>query len=431
MNFTLLSDPSPKPWCNINCNTITSEMSMSASFDTPDGSSFTSGSLKLLETLITPIPDAGRCVINAPVSQDGRLVVSSQTLGAQTVAYVSDIPPPPSVPDKIESADTTASVICQDLGEIKMEADNVGNTSNTTARLTPTTYTLSQKAGGIDYPRQTVDGVNQTFYSPLGSEKLRISSSGVRINNLYSMPSTVGVAGAILTSNGAGLTTWEPSVIVNPFDQELNTFSDVSFNSVGIAGNYVLPITAGTRGQVLTKGAGVSSEWQTPQVYGLFSQTLIKTVENTIAETSLIGSGVGIGLTFPIGFFQNGYSFVYKTGGQWRTAAVSQSIRFRLRTSAIVNPILFDTGLLLTTNVNTVRGWNIECQFTYYAGTIVTNFTFSYIDANNNTSGFVNRGNTPISNTVSNTIDLTVQWGGTPNILNTITSEYGTLTKIF
>ena len=196
------------------------------------------------------------------------------------------------------------------------------------------------------------------------------------------------------------------------------------------ATNYALPTTAGITGQVLTKGMGVSSAWQTPQVYGLFSQTSIKTVENTLAETSLIGTGVG-GLTFPIGFFQNGYSFVYKTGGQWRTAGASQSIRFRLRTSALVNPILFDTGLLLTSNVNTVRGWNIECQFTYYAGNIITNFTFAYIDSNNNTSGFVNRGNTPISNTVTNTIDLTVQWGGSLTPSNTITSDYGTLTKIF
>jgi len=326
---------------------------------------------------------------------------------------------------------TDTTQIANGSSQIKLIVDDVTNTANTTATISPTIYTLSQKAGGVDYPRQTVDGVNQTFYSPLGSEKLRISNSGVRVNSLYSMPSTVGVAGAILTSNGAGLTTWEPAVVVNPFDQELNTFSDVSFNSVGVAGNYALPTTAGTSGQVLTKGAGVSSAWQTPQVYGLFSQTSIKTIENTIAETSLIGSGVGIGLTFPIGFFQNGYSFVYKTGGQWRTVATNQSIRFRLRTSAVVNPILFDTGLLLTTNVNTVRGWNIECQFTYYAGTIVTNFTFTYIDANNNTSGFVNRGNTTINNTVSNTIDLTVQWGGALTALNTITSDYGTLTKIF
>ena len=192
------------------------------------------------------------------------------------------------------------------------------------------------------------------------------------------------------------------------------------------ATNYALPTTAGITGQVLTKGMGVSSAWQTPQVYGLFSQTSIKTVENTLAETSLIGTGVG-GRTVPIGFFQNGYSFVYKTGGQWRTVANSQSIRFRLRT----NSFLFDTGILLTTNVNTVRGWNVECQFTYYAGSIVTNFTFTYIDANNNTSGFVSRGNGVIDNTVSNTIDFTVQWGGAVSISNTITSDYGTLIKIF
>jgi hypothetical protein len=226
------------------------------------------------------------------------------------------------------------------------------------------------------------------------------------------------------------------TVSVDEIDINDMKVSDINFTTARqsdtplSATNYALPTTAGITGQVLTKGVGVSSAWQTPQVYGLFSQTSIKTIENTITETSLIGSGVG-NLTFPTGFFQNGYSFVYKTGGQWRTVATNQSIRFRLRTSAITNPILFDTGLLLTSNVNTVRGWNIECQFTYYAGTIVTNFTFTYIDSNNNTSGFVSRGNTTISNTVSNTIDLTVQWGGSLTPSNTITSDYGTLTKIF
>lgn len=364
---------------------------------------------------------------------------------------------------------TDTTQIVNGSSQIKLSVDNMINTANTTATFSPTDYTLSQKFGGFERTRHQINGTDQIFSSPSGVEKLRVNNSGVRINNLYTLPAVVGDAGAILTSNGAGLTTWEPAVIVNPFDQELNTFSDVSFNSVttenvdtggvltlggslgtvrilgntatptsirgisidlngpvSIASNYVLPITAGTSGQVLTKGAGVSSAWQTPQVSGLFSQTSIKTVENTLAETSLIGSGVG-NLTVPIGFFQNGYSFVYKTGGQWRTVANNQSIRFRLRT----NSFLFDTGILLTTNVNTVRGWNIECQFTYYAGTIVTNLTFTYIDANNNTSGFVSRGNGVINNAVSNTIDFTVQWGGIASISNTITSDYGTLTKIF
>lgn len=237
----------------------------------------------------------------------------------------------------------------------------------------PADMTFSVSNGISRVPRVTIDQTAQTFYDPTITERMKINSNGVTFNNAYRMPTSDGTLSQVLRTNGAGV--------------------------VG---------------------------WATPQVYGLFSQTSIKTVENTIAEISLIGAGVG-SLTVPIGFFQNGYSFVYKTGGQWRTVAVSQSIRFRLRT----NSFLFDTGLLLTTNVNTVRGWNIECQFTYYAGTIVTNFTFTYIDANNNTSGFVSRGNGVINNTVSNTIDLTVQWGGTANILNTITSDYGTLTKIF
>lgn len=274
------------------------------------------------------------------------------------------------VGNKISSYDGSTSITCDDIGAIRSFGNvnyNGGNLSKVGSIAGVSTCNITTDTTQIS------NGSSQIKLITDSVDRIVINSDGVTFNNAYRMPTSDGTPSQALQTNGAGI--------------------------VG---------------------------WATPQIYGLFSQTSIKTVENTIAEISLIGSGVG-NLTVPIGFFQNGYSFVYKTGGQWRTVANSQSIRFRLRT----NSFLFDTGILLTTNVNTVRGWNVECQFTYYAGNIVTNFTFTYIDANNNTSGFVSRGNGVINNAVSNTIDFTVQWGGTASISNTITSDYGTLTKIF
>jgi predicted NAD/FAD-binding protein len=84
-----------------------------------------------------------------------------------------------------------------------------------------------------------------------------------------------------------------------------------------------------------------------PQMYGLYSQTSIQTVANTTIETTIIGSGVG-SLTVPALFFQNGYSFLYKTGGIFRDSSNGQTIRFRLRNGGV----LFDSGVLVLSNVN-------------------------------------------------------------------------------
>ena len=238
--------------------------------------------------------------------------------------------------------------------------------------LSPPTITTSMFNGSARTTRQVIDQTANKMYDPSNVERLRVDASGVTFNNAYRMPTSDGTPSQVLQTNG--------------------------FGAVG---------------------------WATPQVYGLFSQTSIKTVANTNVETSLIGTGVG-GLTVPAGYFQDGYSFLYKTGGVFRDSSNGQLIRFRLRNSGV----LFDSGILVLTNVNTVRGWSIECQFTYYAGNIISNFSFSYTDGTNNYSGFNNQGTNAINNALPNTLDFTVQWS-TASAQNTISSNYGTLTKIF
>jgi hypothetical protein len=247
-----------------------------------------------------------------------------------------------------------------------------GNSANSSIILTGSNIitALSNGAGRID--REILDTTGQTFKDSTGVERLKVDNTGVVINNAYNMPLTGGTLAQVLTSDGAST-----------------------------------PL------------------WSTPQVYGLFSQTSIKTVVNTNVETSLIGSGVG-SLSVPAGYFQNGYSILYKTGGIFRDSANGQLIRFRLRNSGV----LFDSGILVLSNVNTLRGWNIECQFTYYGGNIITNFSFSYTDGNTDSFGFTNQGTNAINNAVPNVLDFTVTWT-TANANNTISSNYGTLTKIF
>lgn len=233
--------------------------------------------------------------------------------------------------------------------------------------------------GTLRVDREIMDGTSQVFKDGNEVERLKVDNSGVIINNAYELAPTDGTNGQVLSTNGAGVCSWINQPVIPP-----------------------------------------------PQVYGLFSQTAVQTVANTTTETTLI-SPTGVGsLTVPPLYFQDGYSFLYKTGGLFRDSSNGQTIRFRLRNSGV----LFDSGILILSNVNTNRGWNIEAQFTYYGGNIITNFQFSYTNGNNDSFGFNNQGTNAINNAVPNTLDFTVQWG-TASAFNTISSNYGTLTKIF
>lgn len=377
-----------------------------------------------------------------------------------------------SATNKITAYDGTSSITCQDVGAIQSVGNvnyNDGNlsqvgsiagtaTCNITTNTTQITNGLSEiKLIADSVDRLVINNASTNLYTKSYPAGPQASYMTLNDNGAFEIGS-LGANHGIIEANGLGrlavvapgassaieFELSPPTITTSVFngiarttrqviDQTTNRLYDDGVNeklridALGVTVNnaYTLPILDGTASQVLTtSGAGVTS-WQTPQVYGLFSQTSTNTVANTAVETSLIGTGVG-GLTVPAGYFQDGYSFLYKTGGVFRDSSNGQLIRFRLRNSGV----LFDSGVLTLSNVNTSRGWNIECQFTYYGGNIITNFSFSYTDANNNTAGFNNQGTNAINNAVPNTLDFTVQWS-TASALNTISSNYGTLTKIF
>ena len=251
-----------------------------------------------------------------------------------------------------------------------------GNAANSSYIMTGTNIitALSNGSGRID--RVVLDTGGQVWYDPTGAEKLRLSTSGIGIGGLYTLPTTTGTIGQVLTKDGFLGTT----------------------------------------------------SWQSPQIVGLYSATGAPiTVVNTIVQTSLIPSGVG-SLTVPAGFFTPGMSFQLSCGGTFRDNVNNTPITFRLTNSGT----LFSTGVLSLSSVPlATTGWNIATQFTYTGGTqIITNFTFSYNngnDARGFTSQQVNNTFNPL---VSNTLDFTVQWGAA-SVNNTITCNYFTLTKIY
>lgn len=264
------------------------------------------------------------------------------------------------------------------------------------------------------------------IWSPDGTKVISVENAGgIRIDNSYYLPATDGTNAQVLTTNGAGQTSWQTPLPLNAFNQTLNTTSNVTFNSLSINTAYTLPSTAGTTGQVLTYSSGIA-QWQTPQILGFYSQTAPASVVNTIAQTSIIGPGVG-SLTVPPNYFTQGMGFTYRTGGLFG-ALNNATIRFRLTNSGT----LFDSGLLqFSPAIALGRPWNIDVTFIYVGlNVMITNFNFQY-NTGSDARGFTAQNtNNTFNPAISNTLDVTVQWGAASNS-NSIGTNYGILTKIY
>ena len=491
MDLSILTSGTPqtKPWLNIVANNINTSTVNAVALDTFDGSSFSGGFLTMHETLINPIPDNQDVVVSAPVAQDGRLLVSSQTLGAQTVAFLSDIPivPAPFQDNNIVSNDSLTEAKCAD-GDIF----TVTNSTGTKINITPSTYDFDN-VNSLIHLSPTPDGssqVNTTYMSAtngvtnsavavtqdtlllvkdslprliLDNEISLKNASNTQCVRVYDygtqlfgagQPLATGIKSSInldgdiffnredpifglleiFLCQGTDTRIWSPSTasevdIDNSFIKlKRNTVEKLKIDDTGVnvSQSYYLPTNTGTVGQVMTtNGVGVAS-WQTPNGIGLYSQTSPQTVANTNAETTLIGAGVG-SLTVPAGYFQLGYAFMFRTGGLFRDNALNTQFRFRLRNSGI----LYDSGILILPNITALTAWNIDATFVYIGGTsIVTNVMFSYNNGSD-ARGFTNQQqNNTFNPLVSNTLNFTVQWT-VANANNTITSNYGVLTKIY
>jgi hypothetical protein len=145
-------------------------------------------------------------------------------------------------------------------------------------------------------------------------------------------------------------------------------------------------------------------------LYGLYSQTAQSaTVTNTVTETSIVGSGVGA-LTVPANFFTVGDSYHGKIGGVI-SSQNGDTIEIRIKTAGVT---LASTGVI-TLEVATTLGWELELDFTIATigatGSICTNGNFAYNRNTGSLEGFVFQDVQAIDTTVSNTLDITVEWG--------------------
>lgn len=168
---------------------------------------------------------------------------------------------------------------------------------------------------------------------------------------------------------------------------------------------------------------------------GIFAQTANSTpITGTTTETSIINGGVG-SLSVPANSFVVGDSFRSVASGVMN-AANNQTIRVRVKTGSIV---LLDSGVQNLTNSIINDIWSLNVDFTIRqigaagVASIVSLGTFHYTKTNNGTVegfSFNNINNTTFNTTVSNTLDITVQWGSN-NAGNSIYSDIFVLNKTY
>ena len=168
--------------------------------------------------------------------------------------------------------------------------------------------------------------------------------------------------------------------------------------------------------------------------YGLFSQTADSTpITGTTSELSLINGGVGT-LSVPANGFQVGDSFRAVMAGILNVAN-NQTIRIKVKAGSL---ILLDSGLQNITNiVNDVFSLNIDFTIRQIGAagvaSIVSLGTFHYCKTSNaSVQGFAFNtvNSTTFDTTISNTLDITAQWGST-NAGNSIYSDIFTLNKTY
>jgi hypothetical protein len=169
--------------------------------------------------------------------------------------------------------------------------------------------------------------------------------------------------------------------------------------------------------------------------YGLFVQTGNSTViTNTIAETTLINGGIGT-LTVPANGFSVGDSFKGVFGGVMN-AVNNQTIRIRVKAGAVV---LLDSGVQNLGNsiINDIFSLNIDFTIRALgvagAASVVSLGGFHYTKISNGAiQGFAFNvvNNTTFDTTVSNTLNVTVQWGAA-DLGNSIYSDIFILNKTY
>jgi hypothetical protein len=141
----------------------------------------------------------------------------------------------------------------------------------------------------------------------------------------------------------------------------------------------------------------------------LYSQTSTVTVANSVAETTLLGAGVGA-LTFGADEMQIGTT-VSGTAIGYHSASGNPTIRHRVYLN---NTVILDTGVVTSGN-STNATWEfrgiVTCRAVGTSGTVMAQGFYLETAGGANLFGMVNNAPITIDTTIPQTFNYTVQWG--------------------
>lgn len=261
-------------------------------------------------------------------------------------------------------------------------------------------------------------------------------TSGIGTNGYYYIVSVPG------TTNLDGITDWQVGdwAIFETVWQKIDNHDIQAYNTIQEEG-----VSLPQRSIIDFQGAGatvtdngVKTIVTIPEIstanYGLFTQTIQgPQINNTIVESSLIGTGLGT-LTVPQNGFSVGDSFHAIMTGHLNCAN-NQGFHIRIKANSV---LLADTGII-TLNTSTNKHFKLEVFFTVRSvgisgvAAIVSGGTFMYTkNASVSFEGanFSTETTSGFDTTIPNTLTITAQWAqANPN--NNIYSELFTLNKTY
>lgn len=179
-------------------------------------------SILLNQSVLAGVPPVGYSLLYADPSD--RLNVTSQSFPNQQVAYLSDIPAP-APQDSIQDALGTTKVLCSP-GNIAGYLPPTGLTpmfqvgsppdvsllSNGTGPLSSCSLVVAEDNVSLVKNNQQRIAVKSTdelvLNDQTGVERVIVSTAGVSINGNYNLPPTDGTIGQVIITDGSGNPNW-------------------------------------------------------------------------------------------------------------------------------------------------------------------------------------------------------------------------------
>lgn len=154
----------------------------------------------------------------------------------------------------------------------------------------------------------------------------------------------------------------------------------------------------------------------------IFSQTASATIANSVAEITLVGTGVG-STTLPANFLLAGKTIMVMMYGTIASILTpTLRVKVKLGSTVIIDTTAATLATITGTNLFTTSGM-IACRTTGATGTVFGQGMQLYYTGVTGLAGIASPNTTTstIDTTTSQVLDVTVQWG-TASASNTITS---------